>query len=290
MAPRGRRRLARPSGRVGLTHGTVSEFGGAERIVNIGDYAVSNPPSNLLERLSSIVNLAAGVAVVAVGLVVVWRAFTPPPIAPETPAPATEIRTLSVPTQPISLDSLISKGSEAARVVIIEYGDLECPACARFARETLPSLVEKYVDTGRARFGFRHFPLPNHRIAKAAAAVAHCAGQRGQFWAVYDAFMQATSKPDEAFLWGVAQSVGLDQDHYRSCLEGESALMVQREFDDARKLQFTGTPTFLIGAVQSDGWLRAIARLNGARPLVDFEAAIAQAEAAPAVGTTPGTR
>ena len=83
---------------------------------------------------------------------------------------------------------------------------------------------------------------------------------------------------DDAVLQSMAKSLGLDRVRWSACLKGDAAAKVQRDFDEARKLKLGGTPTFLIGTTGADGQMHATSRLNGARPLTDFDAAIVQAE------------
>ena len=45
-------------------------------------------------------------------------------------------------------------GSPDAPVTLVEYADLQCPYCAQWARETLPTLVDEYVETGKLRIVF----------------------------------------------------------------------------------------------------------------------------------------
>ncbi|MGL4809572.1 MAG: thioredoxin domain-containing protein, partial [Giesbergeria sp.] len=67
-------------------------------------------------------------------------------------------------------------GSSAAQVMIIEFTDLQCPYCARFANTTWPRLRQDYVETGKVRFATRDLPLPFHAFALPAAIAARCAG------------------------------------------------------------------------------------------------------------------
>src|SRR6266849_2191958 len=69
---------------------------------------------------------------------------------------------VTIPTEPLSLEGAPILGSASARVVIVEFSDFECPFCAKFVSETLPSLKHKYIDTGLVMLAFRHFPLPIH--------------------------------------------------------------------------------------------------------------------------------
>ncbi len=70
-------------------------------------------------------------------------------------------------------------GDENAPVTIIEFSDYECPFCARFAQQTLPSIISNYVDTGKVKMHYRDFPLGFHQNAQKAAEAARCAGELG---------------------------------------------------------------------------------------------------------------
>ncbi len=62
-------------------------------------------------------------------------------------------------------------GSATAPVTVTEYFSLTCPHCARFARETLPEIRSKLIDTGKLRYVFVDYPLD--QVALMAAQVAH---------------------------------------------------------------------------------------------------------------------
>jgi hypothetical protein len=79
------------------------------------------------------------------------------------------------PADPVPVAERPSLGSPGAAAVMIEYADFECPFCERFAADTLPRLVDEYVDTGQLRIVFKQFPLANHARAEAAAVASICA-------------------------------------------------------------------------------------------------------------------
>src|SRR5690606_10632114 len=60
-------------------------------------------------------------------------------------------------------------GNADAPVVLIEFSDFQCPFCRRFWRETLPSIKEEYIDTGKVKFVYRDMPLSIHPAALPAA-------------------------------------------------------------------------------------------------------------------------
>src|SRR6478672_343329 len=75
-------------------------------------------------------------------------------------------------------------GNKAAKVVLIEYGDFQCPGCGG-AFPQLKTIKETYKD--QIAFIFRDFPLTTiHPNALAAATAAESAGLQGKFWEMHD--------------------------------------------------------------------------------------------------------
>jgi len=68
-------------------------------------------------------------------------------------------------------DTDVVIGKADAPVTVVEYASLTCPHCARFHNESLPEFLKGWVDTGKARLVFRHYPLDGSAL-KAAAAVS----------------------------------------------------------------------------------------------------------------------
>jgi protein-disulfide isomerase len=79
------------------------------------------------------------------------------------------------------LKNFRESGSASAPVTVEIYSDYECPACAAFFLDTMPSLMADYVQTGKVRIVHRDFPLPQHRYAQLAARYANAAGEVGQY-------------------------------------------------------------------------------------------------------------
>ena len=80
----------------------------------------------------------------------------------------------AAPTTPLQDDlrAARTKGSATAPVTIYEMSDFQCPWCARFALETLPTLDSEYVRTGKVRLIFVNLPLPSHPNAGPAAELS----------------------------------------------------------------------------------------------------------------------
>ena len=77
-------------------------------------------------------------------------------------------------------------GDPNAKVTIIAFEDFQCPFCERFDTQTFPQLKSQYIDTGKAKFIFRDFPLSFHQNADNAANTAECANEQGKFWQMHD--------------------------------------------------------------------------------------------------------
>lgn len=142
------------------------------------------------------------------------------------------------------------KGNPEATIELIKYSDFQCPACAG-ASTIIDQLLAKHGD--QIRFEYRHFPLVTiHQLAIPAARAAEAAGQQGQFFAMHDKLFsnqQTWSKapnPTASFVT-YAEELGLDVATFRRHLN--SSLIeehVQAQFNEARELGLTGTPSFLL--------------------------------------------
>jgi len=82
----------------------------------------------------------------------------------------------------VSFDGTNVEGSSEAKIEIVEFSDFECPFCTRFYKETYEKIKKSYVDTGKVKFSFRHYPLTFHQYAQKAAEASECAANQGKFW------------------------------------------------------------------------------------------------------------
>lgn len=74
-------------------------------------------------------------------------------------------------------------GNSGAKVTIVEFSDYQCPFCARFYTQTEGTLKKEYIDTGKAKFYYRDFPLIQiHPGAQKGAEAARCAGDQNKYW------------------------------------------------------------------------------------------------------------
>lgn len=171
----------------------------------------------------------------------------------------------ALPSEPIALDNAALKGDRGATVALILYSDFFCPACATFARETLPAIDGRYVETGRVLLAFRHFPIagPPFLAFKTAEAVT-CAGRQGKFWQMHDLLFQGQQPLSEDDLRQLASRVGADAEPFAQCLNGGATRDVHLDAGSALALGFAATPALVIGRVQADGRVKACRLVSGA--------------------------
>ena len=175
-----------------------------------------------------------------------WRLLDEKPSAAPPSAPK-----IQIPAQPVSLDGAYLRGSLSARVAVVIYIDYECPACRAFEKDTLPTVVREYVNTGQVLLAFRPFPL-GRRGAEGVheAALAHCAGSHGEFWKAHEALFANVGETIDTKSIAVAKATGLESTSLAQCVTGARP-RVARDVDDALRLGVVATPTFLIGGIDA---------------------------------------
>ena len=171
-------------------------------------------------------------------------------------------------------EDAMALGKVDAPVVLIAYSEFQCPFCGKFARDTEPELVKKYVDTGVLRIEWRDFPYLGPESMTAALA-GRAAGEQGRFWAFHDALYRNQLPPNSGrlttdYLVGIATKVGLDVAKFKADMGSPTTKGgVERDFIEGQNIGVTGTPAFLVNGQP----------IMGAQPTATFEQAIDQAAA-----------
>lgn len=148
-------------------------------------------------------------------------------------------------------------GDAKAPVTIIEYASMTCPHCAAFHAQTYPALKKKYIDTGKARFIFREFPLDN--LSLAAFMLARCV-DKSKYFAFVDVLFEKqrewsrTNDPRSA-LFKLAKFVGMTEAEFNGCLKNVELAKGVREVGDraSQKFAVSSTPTFFINGEMVSG-------------------------------------
>jgi protein-disulfide isomerase len=161
-------------------------------------------------------------------------------------------------------------GRAEAPLTMVEFTDLQCPACRRFATTTFTNIKKNYIDTGRVRFMVRDMSLPMHPYALGAAEAARCAGDQGKFWQFQDAVLNDEAPPTPDVLLKHATEQGLALASFQACLnDGRYKQSIQATGEDEAALGMHGTPGFVIGRASGE-WIEGLA-FQGARPFAFFQ-------------------
>jgi protein-disulfide isomerase len=172
------------------------------------------------------------------------------------------------PSAPPSLDIPIAgrvKGNPAAPVTIVEYGDMQCPACAHFSLTTERELEETLIKSGQASYEFRHYAFLGKESLRAAEAV-ECAGEQGRFFQFRDVLYTAQRGENrggfsDGRLKQLAEAQGLDMTLFNAAFDsGRYAERVKAQTTEGQGIGVRVTPTFFINGV----------KLEGALPLAGF--------------------
>jgi hypothetical protein len=121
------------------------------------------------------------------------------------------------------------RGSPAARVTLIEYGDFAEPACAD-AYPVVKSLLERMGDL---RFVFRPSPASSSPLAQEAAAAAMAAAAQGMFWPMHDRLFENHDRLSDTEIRRLGRGLGLDMYRFESDLAASLKANVSDEVDTA---------------------------------------------------------
>lgn len=165
-----------------------------------------------------------------------------------------------------------ANGNPNAPLTLIEISDYHCPFCRRHVQQTQPRLYSDYVDKGRLRHVFIHYPIAQlHPDAYKSHEAAMCAADQGKFWELHTKLFEAPLKTAEQFT-AVAQSLGLDATAFRACLDSNRhAKEVQDSVTRITKMNVNGTPMFLVGKTSPDGKIKVAKLIEGAQPFEAFK-------------------
>jgi protein-disulfide isomerase len=143
-------------------------------------------------------------------------------------------------------------GHRDAAIVLVEYGDYQCPYCRR-AHAAVKDLQLRLGD--QLLFVYRHFPLTNmHPYAEMAAEVAESAGVQGRFWDMHDALFDLQSQFGPHLVEDLASRLEIDHDQLLADLKSRRFQpVVERMAAQGTHLGAAQTPTFFINGEQHMG-------------------------------------
>jgi protein-disulfide isomerase len=145
-----------------------------------------------------------------------------------------------------------AQGNMSASLVIVEFGDYQCPYCGA-AYPVIKNLMNEFGS--QVKFVFRNFPLSEiHPYARPAALAAEAAALQGKFWAMHDAIYENQTYLNENLLLTLAGQLQLDVDVFKKDLQSEKlADKVDADFESGMRSGVNGTPTFYVNGKKFDG-------------------------------------
>lgn len=149
-----------------------------------------------------------------------------------------------------------TEGSTKSGVVLIEYGDYQCPACGQYY-PIVKQVFDKYKD--QITFQFRNFPLVQiHQNAFAGARAAEAADKQGKYWEMHDILYEnqqtwgAAGNPTSYFV-SYAQQLGLNTTQFQTDMQSsEVSSRINADITEAQKVGANATPTFVLDGKKLD--------------------------------------
>ena len=175
----------------------------------------------------------------------------------ETPATATQDGGVSPAEEVQALYGDIPQdgtrlGEADAPATLVEIADLQCPFCAQYSVEAMPSIVRDYVRTGKLNYELRFRSFLGRDSVRAAGAAAEAANE-DRMYQFADVFYrnqgpENSDYADDAFMRDVARQVeGLDIEKVVAAADDPLAQPAVREGEQfARRIGSTSTPDFYI--------------------------------------------
>lgn len=144
------------------------------------------------------------------------------------------------------------RGAQDAPLVLVEYGDYECPYCGQ------AHPIVKHIENalrGELMFVFRNFPLAQiHPYAMTAARAAEAAGLQRKFWEMHDTLYENQENLDDESLLAYATELGLDLDKFtQDILSRRVEDKILLDLEGGARSGVNGTPTFFVNGYRFDG-------------------------------------
>ena len=167
-------------------------------------------------------------------------------------------------------------GSENAPITIVEFGDYQCESCYYWFQNTRSTLIDNYIETGKAKLVFVDLPFLG-RDSITAAQASYCAEDQGKYWEYHTILytFQEIEGYDSGWanrdgLNSFASSLNMNMDEFNDCMDSSKyKIRVKANYNEAVKQGAQATPTFII--ISEDGKKK---QFSGAQPYSVFSATI----------------
>ena len=203
-------------------------------------------PSGLAVVLAFVIAIGAAVSLIVLAVALRTDDST---VAP-TPTPVVDL-------SGIAQDGL-ALGSPGAGVTLIEYADLQCPACRAYTESYFPEIVNRYVQPGRVKTEFRGLAFIGADSETALRWVL-AAGLQDRLWNLQEALYRNQGRENSGWVTAellrrvAAEIPRLDADRVLADAESdEVSALVAQAAGQAQAAEIRGTPGLAIQIGDAD--------------------------------------
>jgi len=160
-------------------------------------------------------------------------------------------------------------GNPDAKITILEWGDYQCTFCYKFHQNTLDTLNEDFIKTGKVNLVFKDYPL-NGPDSLLAAEASYCAQDQEKYWQYHDELYKNWGGEQTGWITSdslnqFATTINLDLEKFNDCLDNHTHKdRVNTHYQFGKELGIDATPSFL---VFNEG---KIIKIRGNQPLEVF--------------------
>lgn len=159
----------------------------------------------------------------------------------------------------VNINKQPTLGKEDAPVTLVEYGDYKCPACGYFTNSIIPEIKAKYVDTGKVKIVYKHFPFIAKDSARSAIFTEGVFDKLGNdaFWKLHEKLFASQEDPSkegedhltEDFLMKTAKELFTEDEVKKldGVLENKTYTSdVENDYEEGKKEKIQSTPTVFV--------------------------------------------
>ncbi|HEY8083964.1 MAG TPA: thioredoxin domain-containing protein [Solirubrobacterales bacterium] len=153
----------------------------------------------------------------------------------------------------------LTLGKPGAPVTLVEFGDLQCPACKTYAESIVPEVIGSKVRSGKTKIEFRNYTIIGEESIPAGAA-AIAAGEQSHGWNFVELFyrnqgFERSGYVTDEFLTEVAKGAGVpDIERWNADRNSRRVLAeVSKTRAEAEQLGLNSTPSFAVEGPATDG-------------------------------------
>ena len=157
------------------------------------------------------------------------------------------------------------KGSENAPVTITQFSDFQSNIDSRWYMDSKAHLEKQYVNTGKVKLVYVHFPSPE---AIPAALASECAHEQGRFWDYHDVLFENQDLLGDSNYKQWAGELGLNQQQFNDCYDDRKyEARIEADITKAKNLGISIGPSFFV----NDVFIEGRRSFNTFQPIIEDE-------------------